>query len=76
MVNLLGAPDFEGPPLISGLSKILDLPDVSFHFYGKKVTRPMRKMGHVTILNDEIEQGIEIGKSVLTTLRIESKEEA
>ena len=76
MVNLLGAPAFEGPPLISGLSEILEFPGVSFHFYGKKVTRPMRKMGHVTILNDEIERGIEIGKSVLTTLRIQSKEEA
>lgn len=76
MVNLLGAPAFEGPPLISGLREILELPGVSFHFYGKNVTRPMRKMGHVTILNDQIERGIELGKTVLSTLRIQSKEEA
>lgn len=76
MVNLLGAPAFEGTPLITGLKDILNLPGVSFHFYGKNVTRPLRKMGHVTILNDEIEQGIEIGKKVLSTLRIQSKEEA
>ncbi len=52
MVNLLGEPGQEGPVFYEGHEKILALPGVSVHLYGKKLTKPMRKMGHVTILEN------------------------
>ncbi len=50
MVNLLGDAGFEGPVVYENMDAILSIPGASVHLYGKTVTRPMRKMGHVTIL--------------------------
>jgi 5-(carboxyamino)imidazole ribonucleotide synthase len=56
MVNLLGAPGHSGRPVVKGLAAALAIPGVSVHLYGKAATRPYRKMGHVTILDADIEQ--------------------
>jgi 5-(carboxyamino)imidazole ribonucleotide synthase len=59
MLNLLGAEGFEGEAKYDGLSEILEIPGVHPFLYGKKITKPFRKMGHVTILGhsrEEIEQ--------------------
>jgi len=58
MVNLLGCCNSEGPPVIEGLHEALSLPGLSFHFYGKKVSLPFRKMGHVTIVDTAVEDAI------------------
>ncbi|UJF24747.1 5-(carboxyamino)imidazole ribonucleotide synthase [Suttonella sp. R2A3] len=50
MVNLIGAEGHEGEAVLPHLEKLLALDEVSVHWYGKSVTRPGRKMGHVTIL--------------------------
>ena len=55
MVNLLGAPDYDGPAQYLGIEKILKMEGVHVHLYGKMITRPFRKMGHVTIVDDDIE---------------------
>lgn len=49
MVNLLGADGFTGDAVYEGLKKVLKLPGVHIHLYGKKKTKPFRKMGHITI---------------------------
>ena len=49
MVNLLGAAGYEGPAHYNGLDEALATEGVSVHLYGKKITKPFRKMGHVTI---------------------------
>lgn len=48
MVNLLGGQG-EGPAIYEGIEKILAMPGVHVHLYGKHITRPFRKMGHVTV---------------------------
>lgn len=48
MVNLLGAAGHEGPVHYAGLTEMLSVPEVYVHIYGKAVTKPFRKMGHVT----------------------------
>ena len=52
MINLLGAPGYNGPVVYDGLEKILKMPGVYVHLYGKSETKPFRKMGHVTILGE------------------------
>jgi 5-(carboxyamino)imidazole ribonucleotide synthase len=56
MVNLLGEKGNEGSVDYEGLEKVLSLPGVSVHLYGKTQTRPMRKMGHVTILGESSDE--------------------
>lgn len=54
MVNVLGEPGFEGPAQYQGLEQVLAKEGVHLHLYGKKITRPFRKMGHVTITADDL----------------------
>lgn len=54
MINLLGEPGHSGPAVLSGIEEIIAMDKVHIHWYGKKLTKPARKMGHVTILGDNI----------------------
>ena len=56
MINVLGAKDFSGPYYFHGYEEILKLPGVYVHLYGKKESRPMRKLGHITILGNTIKE--------------------
>lgn len=56
MVNLLGAPDHNGRPVINGLAAALAVPGVGVHIYGKARTSPFRKMGHVTVLDTDLDR--------------------
>jgi len=53
IVNLLGETGFSGPAVYEGLNEVLGTEHVFVHIYGKKETRPGRKMGHITILSNE-----------------------
>ena len=53
MVNILGAEGFEGEVKYEGLEQVLEIDNAFVHLYGKKITKPGRKMGHVTILSKE-----------------------
>ena len=55
MLNLLGEPGFIGNAIYEGLEEALEMDGVHPHLYGKKITKPFRKMGHVTILDSSIE---------------------
>jgi len=55
MINLLGAPGYRGRPIIKGIAEALAIPGVCLHLYGKATTSPFRKMGHVTVLDPDIE---------------------
>jgi len=70
MINLLGEEGYQGQPIIEGLSEALSIPGLSFHLYGKKETRSFRKMGHVTILDEDIEEAIKKAEKVKNFLRI------
>lgn len=54
MVNLLGEPGYSGPAKYQGFEEVVRVPGVYVHLYGKKVTKPFRKMGHVTILEKDL----------------------
>ena len=54
MINLLGEDGFSGPVLVEGKEDALAEKGVYIHLYGKKLTKPFRKMGHVTVLDDDI----------------------
>lgn len=53
IVNLVGAEGFEGEARYEGLTEVLQMDNVFVHLYGKKLTRPGRKMGHVTIVSKD-----------------------
>jgi len=56
MVNLVGEESYTGPVHYKGLDEALAIEGVSPHIYGKAETRPFRKMGHVTIVGEELEE--------------------
>jgi 5-(carboxyamino)imidazole ribonucleotide synthase len=70
MVNLLGEKGYEGIADYEGLNEILKLDGVYVHLYGKKFTKPFRKMGHVTIIDNDREKAIEKAKFVQQTLKV------
>ncbi len=55
MVNLLGEENFSGLAKYEGLEDVLKTEGVYVHLYGKKLTKPFRKMGHVTIVDEDVE---------------------
>lgn len=70
MINLLGEKGYMGNAVYDGIEKTLGLPGVYLHFYGKSQTKPYRKMGHATIVNDSLEEAKTIAKKVKEDLRI------
>jgi len=72
MVNLVGAEGHTGNVIYDGIEEILALPGVTPHIYGKKQTRPFRKMGHVTIVANEIEKARELAEVVKGKIRVVS----
>lgn len=73
MVNLVGAEGFTGDVVYENMEAILKLDGVTPHIYGKKQTRPFRKMGHVTIVNKDIEEARKIAQQVKETIKVISK---
>lgn len=70
MVNLLGEEGYEGEPFIHGIHDALSIPELSFHFYGKSFTKPFRKMGHITVLDDDIDVALEKAMQAKSILKI------
>jgi 5-(carboxyamino)imidazole ribonucleotide synthase len=73
IVNLLGAGGFSGPAHYEGLEEILKTENVFVHIYGKKETKPGRKMGHITILSAEKQELIHQANRIKHTLKVVSK---
>lgn len=70
MVNLVGEEGFSGAVSYNNIVEILKIDGVTPHIYGKKETRPFRKMGHVTIVNSDISKAREIAQKVKETIRV------
>jgi 5-(carboxyamino)imidazole ribonucleotide synthase len=70
MVNLVGAEGFSGNVIYENIETILGWNGVTPHIYGKKQTRPFRKMGHVTIVNQDIKEARRIAEDVKNTIRV------
>ena len=70
MVNLVGEEGYIGDAYYKNLEQILSLEGVTPHIYGKKQTRPFRKMGHVTIVNNDISKARKIAELVKKTIKV------
>ena len=73
MVNLVGAEGHTGEAVYENIEAILGLPGVTPHIYGKKETRPFRKMGHITIVNKDIKEARKVAELVKKTIKVISK---
>lgn len=72
MINLLGEKGHDGSAKYDGLEKILAIDGVYVHLYGKKYTKPFRKMGHVTVVDQNRDHAIEKARFVQQTLKVVS----
>ena len=70
MVNLVGDERHTGNVIYDGIEDILALPGVTPHIYGKKETRPFRKMGHVTVVADDIKEARDLAEIVKGKIRV------
>jgi len=70
MVNLVGAEGYQGKVVYENIEQIMAMEGVTPHIYGKKETRPFRKMGHVTIVNPNINKARQIAEQVKNTIRV------
>ena len=73
IVNLLGAEGHSGEAVYEGLNEILQIENVFVHIYGKKETRPGRKMGHITILSKEKQELIHQANRIKQTVKVITK---
>ncbi|MEC8133692.1 MAG: 5-(carboxyamino)imidazole ribonucleotide synthase [Bacteroidota bacterium] len=73
MVNLVGAEGYHGAVVYKNIENIMGFEGVTPHIYGKKQTRPFRKMGHVTIVNPNIEKAREIAQKVKESIKVISE---
>ncbi|HIB37005.1 5-(carboxyamino)imidazole ribonucleotide synthase [Mesonia sp.] len=73
MVNLVGDENHEGQVHYQNIGKIMQMPGVTPHIYGKKQTRPFRKMGHVTIVNKDLGEARRIAEEVKKEIKVISR---
>jgi 5-(carboxyamino)imidazole ribonucleotide synthase len=73
MINLLGEKGFEGEAFYEGLHTFLDIKGIHPHLYGKRTTKPFRKMGHVTIAGNTIDEVKALAHQALKGIRVISK---
>ena len=72
MLNLLGEPDFQGDVRYEGLQEALSIEGVKIHLYGKKITKPFRKMGHITIIDKDLNKAIQKADLVKNILKVKT----
>lgn len=70
MVNLIGEENYKGKAKYQNLADVLQIENVFVHIYGKKETRPGRKMGHVTVLSNERQELIHVANKVKQLLKV------
>lgn len=70
MLNLLGEDGYYGKVKYIGVEEALSIEGVKIHIYGKKITKPFRKMGHVTIISDNLKEAIEKAYKVKKLIRV------
>ena len=73
MINLLGEKGYEGPVFYEGLEKYIGFSGVHPHIYGKALTKPYRKMGHVTISGKSLDDVKSLASQVKRGIRVISK---
>jgi len=72
MINIVGAEGPEGPVMYEGLTESMAIDGVKIHLYGKKINKPYRKMGHVTVLSTSLECALNKAEKVKQLIRVKS----
>ncbi|MFN3916463.1 MAG: 5-(carboxyamino)imidazole ribonucleotide synthase [Flavobacteriales bacterium] len=70
MINLLGEKGHEGNVHYQGMDDALEIEGVYPHIYGKKITKPFRKMGHITVIGETIEDAIDKAKKIQNQVKV------
>ncbi|HUH28094.1 5-(carboxyamino)imidazole ribonucleotide synthase, partial [Gelidibacter sp.] len=73
MVNLVGAEGHSGDVIYENIEAIMAMDGVTPHIYGKKQTRPFRKMGHVTIVNEDLNEARQIAEDAKNLIKVISQ---
>jgi 5-(carboxyamino)imidazole ribonucleotide synthase len=73
IVNLLGAEGYSGDAYYEGLKEILEIENVFVHIYGKKQTKPGRKMGHITVISKEKQELIHQANRIKSLVKVITK---
>ena len=73
MVNLVGEEGYSGQVVYENIEKIMAIDGVTPHIYGKRETRPFRKMGHVTIVNENMTEARRVAEEVKNSIRVISQ---
>ncbi|MDO6760881.1 5-(carboxyamino)imidazole ribonucleotide synthase [Tamlana sp. 2_MG-2023] len=73
MVNLVGAEGYSGNVVYENIENIMKMDGVTPHIYGKKQTRPFRKMGHVTIVNEDLNEARRVAEQVKNSIKVISE---
>jgi len=73
MVNLVGAEGHTGDVVYQNMEQILEMDGVTPHIYGKRQTRPFRKMGHVTIVDEDMARARAVAQKVKETIKVISE---
>jgi len=74
MINLLGEAGYEGAVLVEGMEAAMAEKGVYIHLYGKKYTKPFRKMGHVTLLGEDIKAVKDKAQRIKDLIKIKSQQ--
>ena len=74
MVNLVGTKGFQGTVVYEGMDELLDTSGLHVHLYGKAETRPMRKMGHITLVGSDIDLLRQTAKQIKQKITVRSDE--
>ena len=72
MVNILGEPGHEGEAVYDGLEECMKVKGAGYHIYGKRRTKPFRKMGHVTVTDEDLDEAFEKARFIKQTLKVVS----
>jgi 5-(carboxyamino)imidazole ribonucleotide synthase len=70
MMNILGIPNYTGEYSFKGIDKALTIPGLKLHFYGKRITKPQRKLGHFTVTAENIEEALSRARRVRNLLTV------
>lgn len=70
MINLLGEKNHTGTPVYEGIEEVMAQEGVYVHLYGKTETKPFRKMGHITVVNPDLDKAISNAREVAKQVRI------
>lgn len=73
MINVLGDPNYSGPTIYKGLELVMKTSGAYAHMYGKAFTKPNRKMGHITVINPQIEKAKEIARTIKSNFKVISE---